>query len=78
MITTKNVKRIIAGAVLSGGVAMVALAMSTGTASAFNPQPDPPGKVAYQQHLNPGEIHGFNPQPDPPGLTAPAIATTQG
>jgi len=31
------------------------------------PQPDPPGKVAPSQNVNPGEIRGFDPQPDPPG-----------
>ena len=48
---------------------------SSGTAQAFNPQPDPPGKVAaaQQQRVNPGEIHGFNPQPDPPGLPVAAV-----
>jgi hypothetical protein len=49
-----------------------------GTAQAFNPQPDPPGKVASQQHVNPGEINGFNPQPEPPGLPAPAVQRAQG
>jgi hypothetical protein len=53
--------------------ALVALGLASGTAQAFNPQPDPPGKVAPSQKLNPGEIHGFNPQPDPPGLPAPAV-----
>ena len=60
-------KRIIIGGLLTGSIALTGLGLSTGTAQAFNPQPDPPGKVAYQQHVNPGEIHGFNPQPDPPG-----------
>jgi hypothetical protein len=67
MSTTHYVKRIIVGALLSGGVAVAALGLSTGTAQAFNPQPDPPGKVASTHPVNPGEIHGFNPQPDPPG-----------
>jgi hypothetical protein len=77
MSTTENVKRIVAGALLTGGVALAGLAMSAGTAQAFNPQPDPPGKVAYQQHLNPGEIQGFNPQPDPPGMPDSAVQRTQ-
>lgn len=77
MSTTENLKRIAAGALLSSGVALVGLAMSAGTAQAFNPQPDPPGKVAYQQHVNPGEIHGFNPQPDPPGMPVSAVQHAQ-
>jgi hypothetical protein len=48
----------IAGALLSGAVMLVAL--STGTAQAFNPQPDPPGRHAPA-------VPAFNPQPDPPG-----------
>jgi hypothetical protein len=67
MSTTHYVKRIIVGSLLSGSVALAGLGLSMGTAQAFNPQPDPPGKVAP---VNPGEIHGFNPQPDPPGRPA--------
>lgn len=70
MTTTDNIKRIVVGALLSGSLALAGLELSMGTAQAFNPQPDPPGKVASAQPVNPGEIHGFNPQPDPPGLPA--------
>lgn len=63
-------KRIIIGALLSGGVALASLGLSTGTAQAFNPQPDPPGKSASSPITNPGVIRGFNPQPDPPGFPA--------
>ena len=63
-------KRIIVGALLSGSVALAGPGLSMGTAQAFDPQPDPPGKVAPAHRLNPGEIHGFNPQPDPPGKVA--------
>jgi hypothetical protein len=65
-------KRIIVGALLSGSVALAGLGLGMGTAQAFDPQQDPPGKVAPTHRLNPGEIHGFNPQPDPPGLPASA------
>ena len=65
-------KRIIVGALLSGSVALAGLGLSMGTAQAFDPQPDPPGKVAPTHRLSPGEIHGVNPQPDPPGLPASA------
>ncbi|HEX9499435.1 MAG TPA: hypothetical protein VF926_13935 [Mycobacterium sp.] len=72
MSTTQNVKRIIVGALLSGSVALAGLGLSMGTAQAFDPQPDPPGKVAPSHRLSLGEIHGFNPQADPPGLPASA------
>jgi hypothetical protein len=68
MMSSHNMKRIVVGALLSGSVALAGLGLSMGTAQAFNPQPDPPGKVAAAQRVNPGEIQGFNPQPDPPGL----------
>jgi hypothetical protein len=67
MSTTHNVKRIIVGALLFGGVALAGLGLSMGTAQAFDPQPDPPGKSEISPKLNPGVIRGFNPQPDPPG-----------
>ncbi|MDT5183175.1 MAG: hypothetical protein QOJ20_4995 [Mycobacterium sp.] len=70
MSTTHNVKRIIVGALLSGSVALAGLGLSVGTAQAFDPQPDPPGKVAPSHRVNPGEIHGFNPQPEPPVVPA--------
>ena len=70
MSTTHSVKRIIVGSLLSGSVALAGLGLSMGTAQAFDPQPDPPGKVASTHPVNPGEIHGFNPQPDPPGRPA--------
>ena len=75
MSTTHSVKRIIAGSLLSGSVALAGLGLSMGTAQAFNPQPDPPGKIRGFDpqpdppgfsKLNPGVIRGFNPQPEPP------------
>lgn len=39
-------------------------------AAAFNPQPEPPGKAANGQIINPATLKGFNPQPEPPGKTA--------
>jgi len=62
-----NMKRIIVAGLLSGSIALAGLGLSMGTAQAFNPQPDPPGKVATSPITNPGVIRGFNPQPDPPG-----------
>ena len=46
-----NIKRIVFGALLSGSIALAGLGLSMGTAQAFNPQPDPPGKVAIQQKV---------------------------
>jgi hypothetical protein len=72
MSTTDNVKRIIIGSLLSGTIALAGLGLSMGTAQAFNPQPDPPGKIRGfdpqpdPPALNPGVIRGFNPQPEPP------------
>jgi hypothetical protein len=77
MSTTRNVKRIIVAALLSGGVALAGFGLSMGTAQAFDPQPDPPGKIRgfdpqpeppSVSRLNPGVIRGFNPQPEPPTL----------
>jgi hypothetical protein len=68
MSTTNNVKRIIVGALLSGSVALAGFGLSMGTAQAFDPQPDPPGKSEISPRLNPGKIRGFDPQPEPPGV----------
>jgi hypothetical protein len=59
-------KKIIFGTLLSGGIALAGLGLSTGTAQAFDPQPDPPGETTSAPRLNPGVIRGFNPQPEPP------------
>jgi hypothetical protein len=85
MSTAHNVKRIIVGAMLFGSVALAGLGLGMGTAQAFDPQPDPPGKIRgfdpqpeppSVSRLNPGVIRGFNPQPEPP--TLPASAAQQG
>jgi hypothetical protein len=57
MTTTHAVKKLAGRAVLSAGAALIALGLAAGTAHAFNPHPDPPGKP----------INAFNPQPEPPG-----------
>ena len=44
MSTTHNGKRIIAGALLFGGVELAGLVLSMGTAQAFDPQPEPPAR----------------------------------
>jgi hypothetical protein len=66
-IKENTMKNIIIGALLSGGVAVASLGLSTATANAFNPQPDPPGDSVASPFIDPGVIRGFNPQPDPPG-----------
>jgi hypothetical protein len=84
MSTTHNVKRIIVGALLSGSVALAGFGLSMGPAQAFDPQPEPPGKIrgfdpqpdppasVPSSRLNPGVIRGFNPQPEPPVLPGSA------
>lgn len=70
MKTKHHVTRVVAGAVLSAGVAAAGLGLTPATANAFNPQPDPPGRhlAALVHRLqNLAERVGFNPQPDPPG-----------
>jgi hypothetical protein len=37
-------------ALLAGGIALAALGLASGTANAFNPQPDPPGKPIAASH----------------------------
>jgi hypothetical protein len=69
-----SIKSIIVGTILSGGVALAGLWLSTGTAHAFDPQPDPPGESASSPRLNPGVIRGFNPQPEPPVRVASPVA----
>ena len=66
-------KRIIIGGLLSGSIALAGLGLSMGTAQAFNPQPDPPGKSASSPITNPGVIRGFDPQPDPPAVLNPGV-----
>jgi hypothetical protein len=67
---TNRTLKLIAGTLLSGGIAVAGLGLTTGTASAFNPQPDPPGRHIF---IKRGPITAFNPQPDPPGRHLPSI-----
>jgi hypothetical protein len=50
MITPQTMKTMAGKALLSGGIALAALGMASGTANAFNPQPDPPGKIINGAH----------------------------
>jgi hypothetical protein len=43
---TRNMKKVVGRVVLTGGVALAGLGLASGTAQAFNPQPDPPGRQA--------------------------------
>jgi hypothetical protein len=70
---------------LSGGIALAGFGLSSATANAFNPQPEPPGKpsigvnpgqqsdrsviAVHPQQQSPGARVGFDPQPDPPGAS---------
>jgi hypothetical protein len=54
MSTTHNVKRVIAGALLSLGFAVAGSPLTAGTAHAFDPQPDPPAKPTTSS-VNPAE-----------------------
>jgi hypothetical protein len=68
---TKRTLKLLAGALLSGGIVVAGLGLATGTANAFNPQPDPPGRhISIFQR---GPITAFNPQPDPPGRHLPHL-----
>jgi hypothetical protein len=63
-------KKFVGKALLSAGVALVGLGLASGTAQAFNPQPDPPGKpvavAVNPPNLSKPATVGFNPQPEPP------------
>jgi hypothetical protein len=77
MATTQNIKTIAGKALLSGAVALAGLGLASGTAHAFNPQPDPPGMphfaVVQQSPLQPEigngatGVHPGGPGPGPGG-----------
>lgn len=60
-------------AIIATALAAASLYIASGTASAFNPQPEPPTRPAT---VTPAEAHGFNPQPDPPGRPVIKVNTT--
>ena len=68
---THRTVKLIAGALLSGGLTVTGLGLATGTANAFNPQPDPPGRHFSIFQREPSTA--FNPQPDPPGRHLPHL-----
>jgi len=65
-----STKKFVGKALLSGGVGLVGLGLASGTAQAFDPQPDPPGKpvavAVNPPSLDKSATVGFNPQPEPP------------
>ena len=63
-----TMKKLAGKALLSGGVALAALGLASGTAQAFNPQPDPPGKPIGVQLDVPGRQIAVNPQSGLPGV----------
>jgi len=73
VITTRNMKTMAGKAILAGGVELIGLGLASGTAQAFDPQPDPPGKPSDRSIIavNPADSRtggtvAFNPQPEPP------------
>lgn len=70
MITTHGMLKLVGTALLSGAVALAGLGLATGTAQAFNPQPEPPGKpitsAVHPPDVNTGGIIAVNPQPQRP------------
>ncbi len=68
---TSAIKKVAGTALLSGGLTLIGFGLASGTAQAFNPQPEPPTKpsVSVQsQTTSPRSIGGFGP-------TSPKIAT---
>lgn len=53
---TFSLKRFAGKALLSGGAALIGLGLASGTAQAFNPQPDPPGRQAGVAVNQPPEV----------------------
>ena len=81
MTITRSMKTFAAKALLAGGVALIGLGLASGTAQAFNPQPEPPVKptavAVNPANLNKSTKVGFDPQPEPPGrvqVSAPSGA----
>ena len=61
MISTHNIKKVAGAALLSGAFSLAGLGLASGTAQAFNPQPEPPTKPSVsvqQQTTSPGSVRG--------------------
>ncbi|MHA7664172.1 hypothetical protein [Mycolicibacterium sp. HS_4_1] len=82
MLSIHNIKKVAGTALLSGGLALVGFGLASGTAQAFNPQPEPPGKpvnVSVTPRISsPGAIRGFNPTPEPPKVVTGGIRGCDG
>jgi hypothetical protein len=79
MFTTRTTK-ILGKALLSAGVGLAGMGLASGTAQAFNPQPEPPGKpitsAVNPPDVNRGGIIAVNPAPERP--SRPQIAAQFG
>lgn len=80
MITTRTTKKILGKALLSAGVALAGMGLASGTAQAFNPQPEPPGKPITST-VNPPDVYrggiiAVNPAPERP--SRPQVAAKVG
>ena len=53
---TKTTKNIAAKTLVSGALALAALGLASGTAHAFDPQPEPPTRITTQQDGQSGPI----------------------
>jgi hypothetical protein len=51
-----DLKQFSGRALLAGGIALTGLGLVSGTAQAFNPQPDPPGRQANVAVNQPAEV----------------------
>lgn len=80
MITTHNIKKVAGAALLSGAFSLVGLGLASGTAQAFNPQPEPPThpNISVQQTTPQGSIRGFNPTTSPSKVTAGGVRGCDG
>jgi len=77
MITT--IKKVAGTALLSGGLTLIGFGLASGTAQAFNPQPEPPTKpsVSVQSHTTaPSSIGGVS--STPPKVTAGGVRGCDG
>jgi hypothetical protein len=78
MTTSNTIKKMVGKTVLTAGLALAGLAFATGTAQAFNPQPEPPGKPMFVPQPDPPGKPLFVPQPDIPGLVNHASVVWNG
>ena len=82
MFSIHQIKKVAGTALLSGSLTLVGFGLASGTAQAFNPQPEPPGRPinvsVTPQISSPGTIRGFNPTPEPPKVVTGGIRGCDG